>query len=752
MVSLLTQYRCSGADGVQLLVVYVEQASADVSCVLVMANDEMPRMLHWGRALSHPEDAMKLYDLQHPQRITGGLDDTTWPSVLPTQAEAWMGSPHFVAHRGGVSVFPKCVVRDVRLDPSGAIIGETGVSVQGVAPTVHVSAGDDELGIGVEWVFQLLPSGLARQRAIVTNTGTPHSVDDNDRLIIEKIELAYPLPACATEILSTTGHHLHERSPQRQPFTIGRYARETWAGRPDFDATLLLSAGVPGFGFEHGEVRSVHLGWSGNAVVAAERLNLTQGVLSGGELLYSGEQALAVGERYRTPWLYGGFSDHGLDAISAQFHGFIRLFHPQFAARPRPVLLNTWEALGYDHSWDKMVGLADRAKEVGVERFVLDDGWFRNRNGGKGGLGDWTPDPCWWPHGLQPLSDYVHGLGMEFGLWFEAEMVCPDSDTFRAHPDWVLRPAPERLPMQSGDKQVLDFTNPDVYDYIFNAVDTLVAELHVDYIKWDHNRMVSEPISPYSGRPAIHGQVEALYRLFVDLKQRHPGLEIESCSSGGARVDLAMLECADRIWASDCIDPVERDDIQRYTSLLVPPEMIGEHVGSFIAASTARPTAERLRMTMPFFGHLGVEWNLLDIDEDSMHVLAEWIAEYKRWRGMLLTAESVYGDDADPAVRVDGMVASDGSRALYRFAQLTSSQTWPVAPIRLPGLDPKRRYRVEPHPLTIDLGPRIGNHLSDLLWWRPGGVEVSGDVLSAYGVRPPQLYLAQSVMIQVTRL
>ena len=159
-------------------------------------------------------------------------------------------------------------------------------------------------------------------------------------------------------------------------------------------------------------------------------------------------------------------------------------------------------------------------------------------------------------------------------------MVNPDSDMFRAHPDWVLKPTANRLPMQGRTQQVVDLTNPDAYAYIYGAMDKLVGELGIDYIKWDHNKYVTEAVSPRTGRPAVHNQTLAVYRIFTDLKAAHPGLEIESCSSGGGRVDLGILEVADRIWGSDCVDPVERADIQRYTSLLVPPEMIGEHVGA----------------------------------------------------------------------------------------------------------------------------------------------------------------------------
>ena len=248
---------------------------------------------------------------------------------------------------------------------------------------------------------------------------------------------------------------------------------------------------------------------------------------------------------------------------------------------------------------------------------------------------------------------------------------------YREHPDWVLRPTANRLPMQGRNQQVVDLTNPQAYEYVYGCMDALVTELGIDYIKWDHNKYVTEAVSPRTGRPAVHGQTLAVYRIFRDLKTAHPGLEIESCSSGGGRVDLAILSLADRIWASDCVDPVERADIQRYTSLLVPPEMIGEHVGASPAHSTHRATSQQMRMAMAFFGHLGIEWNLLKEPQSALDELGVWVDAYKRHRADFAHGTVIHGDEADPAVRVDGVVSASGERAVYRFTQLTTSR--PIA-------------------------------------------------------------------------
>ena len=834
------------ADGTRLQAVYLEQSAANVAVALIFAGDELPRIVHWGRPLpaaGRGEWLTNLYDASKPQRVSGALDETPWPSVLPTQAESWTGASRFSVSRDGLELFCRFAVRKITAGIIGGTVDSGTVDVDaGDTAAVTVIAEDADQSVRLRWTCELLPSGLVRQRADVSNIG-------DGVLQIGKVELGFPVPSVATEILTTTGHHLRERSPQRQLFTVGRFAKTSMVGRPDFDASLLLSAGVPGFGFEHGEVYAVHTAWSGNSVLSAERTPYTTGVIGGGEVLFGGEIALepigdtavdiegdtgvdaadgtdadrldadgtdvgaTTGEHdtaanggsavdlweprrsYRTPWVYGSYGD-GLNEVTARFHALLRAQHPNLSAKPRPVIFNTWEAVYFDHDFDTLAALADKAVEVGMERFVVDDGWFGSRRDDTSGLGDWQISQEVWPDGpksLKALAEYVHGKGMEFGLWFEPEMVNPDSDVAREHPDWMLAAVPgrdaaagsrggvaglrddtgshgdaagahgsagsaTRLPMQGRSQQVLDLTNPDAWRYVFDSIDVLIGELGIDYIKWDHNKLVTEAASPYGGRPAVHRQTEAVYAMWKALKANHPGLELESCSSGGGRVDLGILEYADRIWASDCVDPVERVDIQRYTSLLVPPEMIGEHVGASPAHSTHRPTSQRMRMATAFFGHLGVEWNLLKEPQEAIDELAQWIAEFKKHREWFAIDTLVHADTGDPAIRLDGVVKPDRSAAIYRFTQLTTSATYPAAPVHVPGLKPEATYLIQPVPVNVDLGggwnsaagggelEAAANGQSPLGWWTAEGIRLPGAALASYGLRMPSLHPANAVL------
>ena len=309
---------------------------------------------------------------------------------------------------------------------------------------------------------------------------------------------------------------------------------------------------------------------------------------------------LGTGEEYATPWLYAVWSDRGLDGLSAALHAWQRA-RPGHPASPRPVVLNTWEAVYFDHGLERLTGLADTAAELGVERFVLDDGWFRGRRDDSAGLGDWYVDEDVWPDGLAPLIEHVRGRGMEFGLWVEPEMVNADSDLFRAHPDWVLG-VPGRLPPEWRRQQVLDLANPDCFAYLLERLDALLGEYDIAFLKWDHNRDLVEA--------RVHAQTLAVYRLLDELRARHPGVEIESCASGGGRVDLGILERTDRVWASDSNDALERQAIQRWTGLLLAPELVGAHVGPPRAHTTGRTHDLSFRVATALFGHFGFEWDV----------------------------------------------------------------------------------------------------------------------------------------------
>jgi alpha-galactosidase len=332
---------------------------------------------------------------------------------------------------------------------------------------------------------------------------------------------------------------------------------------------------------------------------------------------------------------------------------------------------------------------------------------------------------------------------MEFGLWVEPEMVNLDSDLARAHPDWILATG-GRLPPSSRQQQVLDLGRPDAYDYILGRLDALLAEYPIAYLKWDHNRDLIDAGGAPDGTPGVHAQTLAVYRLVDELRSRHPGVEIESCSSGGARIDLGILELTDRVWTSDTNDPLERQQIQRWTAQLLPPELVGSHVGASHAHTTGRTHDVAFRAGTALFGSFGIEWDLTAATDRERAELAAWVAFYKQVRELVHTGTVVRAAPYDPSFAVHGVVAPDRSDALFALVQLTTPETSVPGVVRLPGLDPARRYRVRLQPpgdtpAVRGLRPPA---------WLADGVTLPGAVLEHVGVAAPALFPEQLLLVR----
>jgi alpha-galactosidase len=599
-----------------------------------------------------------------------------------------------------------------------------------------VKAADERAALWLWTRLTLHLSGVLEVEQSLRNDG------DDDYLLAE-LAATLPIPARALEILDLTGRWCREHLPQRQHLNMGAWSREGRRGRTGHDSPLVLTVGTEGFGFATGEVWGVHLAWSGDSTVWAEHNPVGVGQVGAAELLAPGEVRLAPGQTYTAPRVYAAYSDRGLDGMSAAFHELVRS-RPQHPRSPRPVLLNTWEAVYFDHRLDRLSELADAAARIGVERFVLDDGWFGGRRDDTAGLGDWYVSRDVWPAGLGPLIDHVKSLGMDFGLWVEPEMVNPDSELFRAHPDWILN-EPGRLPPTWRSQHVVDLANPLAFDFLLGRLDALLSDHDIAYLKWDHNRDLVD--AGHGGRPGVRVQTLALYRLLDELRSRHPRVEIESCASGGGRVDLGILERTDRIWPSDTIDALERQHIQRWTQLLVPPELVGTHIGSTVSHTTARHQSLSFRAATAIFGHLGIEWDLTAISARETQELEQVIAFYKQVRSLLHSGRVVRVDHPDRTVQVHGVVAKDRTEAVFGYVQLASSPTEVPPPVRLSGLDSRRRYRVAAVPLAG--GPSAQELVAPP--WAAGGIVLTGQVLMRVGLQMPVLHPEQALILHLTQ-
>jgi alpha-galactosidase len=713
--------------------------SAGVALVVLPHADgsRLPEVLHWGSSLPGPESVDALALVTAPP-VPASSVDAAWPlTLLPSQADGWSGTPGLAGHRGGGAGAVRWT--SVGCEVSGTAIVTTARSTSGLSLLVRHALDDH---------------GLLTVEAEVTNTST-----DPVPFEVTALRATMPLPARADEVLDLTGRWCRERSPQRARLDHGTHLRASRRGRTGHDATLLLVAGTTGFGWRHGEVWAVHTAWSGNHESLVESLPEGAGrhraVLGGGELLAPGEVRLGPGESYAAPPVVFVHSADGLDGLSGRIHGSLRA-RPTHPVRPRPVVLNTWEAVYFDTRLDHLHALADRAARVGVERFVLDDGWFGSRRDDRSGLGDWVVSDEVWPEGLDPLVDHLRELGLEFGLWFEPEMVNPDSDVVRAHPEWVLGPVAGH-PRSWRSQQLLDLTQDDARHQLLERISALVERYGVDSIKWDHNRDLLEAVhtvpgadGPVVDAPAVHAHTLALYALLDELRSRHPRLDIESCSSGGGRIDLGILARTDRVWPSDCNDALERATIQRWTSLLVPPEMMGSHVGPDRAHTTHRVLDLGFRLLVALQGHAGLEWDLTTCSEQELEQIRQWTALVRELRPRVHTGHLVRSDADAGTVQLTGYVDTAADSAVFTVVRLATSPDALPGPLPLPGLDAGRSYDVRIRP-EAGLPQRL--EVAAPPWWERAltgpGLTVPGAVLTEVGLALPVLLPAQGFLLDV---
>ena len=530
-----------------------------------------------------------------------------------------------------------------------------------------------------------------------------------------------------------------EFGEQRTPWTQSTISVSNNRGRTSHEKWPVVFAGTAQFGEQHGEVWGCHVGWSGNFDITLDGVTEHRKHMMVGEKLIAGELAVQPNETYSAPTVYAVHSSHGLSSASQHFHQFVRSRLRHENTR-RPVTLNTWEAVYFEHNFDTLTKLADVAAHVGVERFVLDDGWFSGRRNDTAGLGDWTVDSSIWPDGLTPLVSHVKSLGMEFGIWCEPEMVNPDSDVYRQHPDWVLHSGANTA-ITGRNQLVLDMSHIEVRNYLFNCISRLLDAHDISYVKWDHNRdLVASP---------AHSQTLGTYELLDRLKKAHPQVQFESCASGGGRIDFGILPYVDRFWTSDSIDPLDRMLIQRGAQRLMPPEVLGTHIGSPISHITRRSHSLTFRTSTALFGWLGVEWNLLDASPHELYRLTSVIAQYKTLRPLLHTGLLFREDHPDNNIMVHGVSAHDQSHSLASVTRLANGPSSHVDPIHLHQFNNDTTFMIEP----LHLGkPTYAPHRKLPQWIDEGSITMTGKQLREIGVTCPPLLPASSFLIQIHKV
>ena len=689
-------------------IVYIENErmfllqAKDTSYAMQISESGYLCHVYWGKKVRrlHPEEIVRTMNRALSPDTDGkgaafSLDNV--PLEYPAYGNSDFRSPAFhVRFRNGSTVCsPK--FKSYRIRPGKpALEGlpATYTEDDGEADTLEIELEDETGGLKITLFYTAF-----RERDVITRSARFQNRSDAEIKILRALSMSVDLPCAGYDMLQLSGAWARERHICKRALAPGMQSVESRRGASSHQQNPFLALLSRGAGETSGEVFAVNLVYSGNFFAGTEVEQFGTARLSIGINPFDFSWLLAPGESFQTPEAVMVYSSCGLGGMSRTFHGLYRerLCRGKFRDRERPVLINSWEAAYFQFNSEQLLHLAKSASELGVELFVLDDGWFGKRDDDTSSLGDWHVNRKKIPEGLDGLAKEIGQLGMQFGIWVEPEMVSPDSGLYRAHPDWCLH-VEGRDRTESRNQLVLDLSRQDVCDFLEKTLTGLLSGAQISYVKWDMNRNMTEIGSALlpaeRQRETAHRYLLGLYALLEKITKRFPDVLFESCAGGGGRFDPGMLYYMPQAWASDDTDAAERIKIQYGTGLVYPASAMGAHVSSVPNQQVRRTTPLSTRGCAAMSGDFGLELDPGRLSGPELSELKNQIAFYKKIRGLvqfgdLYRLKNPFEEDTAAWMYVSG----DRKRA---FAACFGTLAVPNAPLeflRLGGLDAALEYR-----------------------------------------------------------
>jgi len=677
------------------------------SLVLSSLNNRLPCIIYWGECLPRDENLDELYEASKKDWGDNLLDQIPELSILPEQ------SANFSGQLG-------CKMRDA----NGHLLSSSFVFFADEVSNNSLTLVFKDKDLGITYTAGI--DALYEDDVYALNA----KIDSNNPIIMEWLSApVIEAPQTSNEMLDYGGHWGSEFRSQTTPWVTGVHLRESRVGTTSHAHFPGLMIPTAGSSENLGSCYGFHYGWSGGHRMIAEQLQDGRKQIQFGNTENSELNPLTS---FETAKLYISHSGAGLGGVGRIFRDFVSNSIVDLPIGSiRPVHYNCWEAVYFDHNIEELKEIATLAADIGAERFVLDDGWFKGRNSATSSLGDWYVDEHKYPDGMHPLVKHIHSNGMTFGLWFEPEMVSPDSDLFRSHPEWILGDISQTL---GRAQYVLDISINEVQEYLFERIDSILNEYPIEYIKWDHNRVLPYPDA---------SQTRALYSLLDRIRESHSGLEIETCSSGGGRIDYGILEHTQRVWLSDSNDALERLRIQHEALLWLPIHVTGSHVGPKVCHTSGRELPMSFRAWVAAQRHMGFEMDPKELSTEDKVILKSVTQWWKKNREWMMSANILRLPCIDKTVIAEIQVNLQGDHFVVFAGQSSASELSSSVPLVLAGLDSKSMYNISVH--NKKEIKSLGKSDEGLM---NRNLMLSGQFLMTKGLQLPKVFPANMLVIE----